>query len=663
MKHFLIIITAVVFQCFVQGGESNAASTLKTPENRQLSPFTGYTREHWLEITEKLLAGALAHFDTNLGLFDLPGAPGDTALFEKLNTPKAELQREAFERIMMLAVVYTAATGKDVIPGYTGSISAPFRAGIIRGTDPQDRAYWGKRTENNSLGSVIAMGAMLSPKYFWDPLTDGQKRNLLLSLKELAYNKSYDNNHYFFHMVPVPLLEQHGIESNRRELTEKFQRLLNWHRGDGWYIDGGNRGIDHYNLWGFHLYSQAVCYLDETWKQQFGSQVNEITSRFLKSYPYLYGRDGGPIPWGRSLAYRFADNGAIGWAVLNGANSLPPGQARRIASGCLKYFWDHGCMSTNGLMDVGFRGANAVVGETYIDRGTSYFAAQGLACLLIPPNHPFWTDPERPMPADGAGGAVALSGQGMVLRVRASDGDARMYPVAQPFGHMGSWQRNIKYAQMAYSSSLGWCALGEGGLDLGAGRNGVSVDGVKWILRDRPRALLVETNHLVSTCEIDSAGVQNEFGEVMTHTLITPEGEIHIFWHNCARPLYLYLGGYGISIPHGQEMQREVSANGLMIHGDGNYSVMTVLQAPAGEIKADLLEPRPGWRHAHLFGGKGAFPYWQSTAPVQPHQPVVIYVDGSREHAPVIPRVTIQTEAGHVRIEVDDIVYEVKIPY
>ena len=656
----LFILGFLFCVCTTWADETDAAVLLKTPENRQLSSYTGYTRQHWLEITEKLLAGVLPYFNPETALFDLKGSSGDTELFTKLSDTKAHFQQEALERIMMLAIVYTAATDKDAIPGFNGSISAPFRTGFIRGTDPKDPRYWGKRDKNSSLGSIIAMGTMLSPKYFWDPLTPAQKQNLLLSFKELAYNQSYDNNHYFFHMVPVPLLERNGIDSNRQALTEKFQRLLNWYRGDGWFIDGGNRGIDHYNLWGFQLYSQAVCHFDETWRKQFGPQVNAITARFLQSYPYLYGRDGGPIPWGRSLSYRFADNAAIGWAVLNGSNPLPPGQARRIASGCLKYFWDHGCMSQNGLLEVGFRESNAVVGENYIDHGTPYFAAQGLICLLIPSENPFWTDPELAMPADGAGGTVTLPWEGMMLRVRASDGEARMYPVSQPFGHTGRWQRNIKYAQLAYSSSLGWCAQGEDGPDLGAGRNGVSLDGVKWALRDRPQALQVETNHLASFCEIDPAAVNNEFGDVITHTVVTRAGEVHVFWHNCAKPLYLYLGGYGISVPHGQNLRQNPSGRSLLIEGGGNYSVMELLHAPPGELKANLIEPRPGWLHAHLFGGKGAFPCWRSSEPVNPNIPVVIYIDGTRGRSPVVPQITVQTSPGTMRIKVDDVQYEVK---
>ena len=35
-----------------------SANPLKVKENKQISPYTGYTRAHWLEITEQLIAGA-----------------------------------------------------------------------------------------------------------------------------------------------------------------------------------------------------------------------------------------------------------------------------------------------------------------------------------------------------------------------------------------------------------------------------------------------------------------------------------------------------------------------------------------------------------------------------------------------------------------------------
>jgi hypothetical protein len=228
---------------------------------------------------------------------------------------------QAMERMMVLAIIYTAATGKDHVPGYDGSITAPFLKAIGRISDPQDPLYCKRLGPAAYMGSETALGIMLSPEFFWRPLSEPQKQNILSLLKDLTTTPSYDNNHHFFHMLPVPVLEKHGIPMDRQHYTEMLERILGWYRGDGWFIDGGNRGHDWYNAWGFQLYANAVCFLDEPWREQFGPRFSEVSSRFFSSYPYLFGRNGAPIPWGRSLGYRFAGNAAIGWAWMN--KSLP----------------------------------------------------------------------------------------------------------------------------------------------------------------------------------------------------------------------------------------------------------------------------------------------------------------------------------------------------
>ena len=71
-------------------------------------------------------------------------------------------------------------------------------------------------------------------------------------------------------MVPVALLEKYGYDANREHLTQMFERLLGWYRGDGWFIDGNNGGFDYYNLWGFQLFFQVLDRFDATWHDQFG---------------------------------------------------------------------------------------------------------------------------------------------------------------------------------------------------------------------------------------------------------------------------------------------------------------------------------------------------------------------------------------------------------
>ena len=116
-----------------QAGRMRPEAVLKAKENPQLSPYTGYTRAHWLEVCEKLIAGVLPYFDPETGLPELKGVPGETGHF-KLQREFIGGRKEAFERSMMLVASYTAATGLDRVPGYKGSITAPYLKGIIKGT-------------------------------------------------------------------------------------------------------------------------------------------------------------------------------------------------------------------------------------------------------------------------------------------------------------------------------------------------------------------------------------------------------------------------------------------------------------------------------------------------------------------------------------------------
>ena len=236
---------------------------------------------------------------------------------------------------------------------------------------------------------------------------------------------------------------------------------------------------------------------------------------------------------GRSLTYRFASNAAIGWAMINGNSTLSPGIARRILSGDLKYFWENGCMGENGLLNIGYLGKNQSLAENYIVPGDPYFAMHGLCCLLLPENHLFWKVKEEPMPADIAGGKVAVEGAQFSLNVSPVDGDARLYPAGQPFDRT-IWQSPVKYNQHAYSATIGFCLTGEGGEDIGAGRTGYSYDGKQWMYRLRSRTLFIKPDHIASIYHLQSIGKEDrtpEFqkDELITHTLIGNDGKFTYF--------------------------------------------------------------------------------------------------------------------------------------
>lgn len=687
-KPFILFILLLFFSGSGQSSASSASNTsqeelpdtvtvskrhfsdLNSLDDFQLSPYTGYTRAHWLEITERIISGVLPYFNEETGTLDVPAVPKEFA-YEKLRVKNSTvLSKRALERIMVAVIIYSKATGKDFITGYHGSITAPFMNEILRGTDPESPGYWGEPQPFDQVGSIFAMGAYINPARFWDPLTKQQKKNLLIYWQKQAYNKTYNNNHHYFHMTPVALLEQNGMDGNREHLIKMSERLMGWYRGDGWFIDGGNQGFDQYNLWGFQLYNHVLYKFDSTWKARFGETIRKTTARFLETYIYLYGRDGGPIPWGRSLSYRFAGNSAVSWATINGLCTLPPGQARRILSGSLKYFWEHGCLGENGLLNIGYWGSNTSMAEKYLAPGDPYWAAHGLACLLIPETDPFWTDIEMPMPADGAGGRLTVPGAQFSLRVSPIDGESRLFPVGQPFAHKrNKWQVGAKYDQHAYSSYLGFCVSGADSLEIGAGRTGYSYDGEKWFYRERAQAIQVGSEHLISIYKLQpKAEERKEFSsftadEITTHTLVGDDGEIHIFWHNYPDPIYLHLGGYGISVPPNERLKEEKKAGSLLIGGGEYYSLLQPIKSPNGKSESNVLIPGEGWNHTHLFGGKGAYPYWRSKTAVPPHVPLIFFVNGTRTRLIKPVETNVQSLSGILRIQFEGKWFTINVPH
>lgn len=301
-----------------------ARAELATPEDQQLSPYTGYTRQHWLEITEKLIAGVLPYFDSETGMPDLTGVNEESGHFRQLETD--EWPKETFERSLMLVAIYTAATGSDRIDGYRGSIVEPFLRGIARGTDPKDAAYWGPHPEFEIYGTNTAMAILLSPGFFWRPLTPEQQDNVLELMKGLVATVAYDCNHWYFHLMGVPVLEKYGETPDRSAANLIFERLLNWHRGDGWFIDGGNRAFDYYNLWGFQLITTHFVILTRSGRRCLGTESGEQLSSSKRHFLIFSGEMEAQFPGGDLLL--IASPVLQPWAILFSITRVRSPQAK-----------------------------------------------------------------------------------------------------------------------------------------------------------------------------------------------------------------------------------------------------------------------------------------------------------------------------------------------
>ena len=364
--------------------------------DRGRSPFTGFTRDNWLQVLHRLVGGVLPYVDRQTGIPHLPGDPGEPAFAELLQYRGGEA--EAFERTHLLMAVYIAATGRTRIEGYDGDIAELYRRGMDTFHDPKSEHFnW----RHGASASVLAM--LLAPREFLDALPAGSKAHLAEHLARFIHRDTRDCNTMTFSMMPVAVLDRLGATYDRALMDDYFDTILSMYRGDGWFIDGWNRGFDSYNFWGFQLYLHAMMTYDSRWRERYAERVREITAAHEQTLLNWFGHDGGPIAKGRSLTYRFGAAAGIAYSQLSGLSSLNPGLARRMASGCLRYFWEHSCLSERGLLEVGYHGPNAALGEDYNDVGAPYWAAMGLVALALPEEHPFWSAPEKPLPADSPG--------------------------------------------------------------------------------------------------------------------------------------------------------------------------------------------------------------------------------------------------------------------
>ncbi|XES01174.1 DUF2264 domain-containing protein [Streptomyces sp. S1D4-11] len=83
------------------------------------------------------------------------------------------------------------------------------------------------------------------------------------------------------------------------------------------------------------------------------------------------------------------------WAgVLADATPLAPGLTRRLASGALKHFAEHGVPDEQGLLSLGWYRPFLPVTQRYSGPASPYWASKAFLGLLLPADHPVWTAPE-----------------------------------------------------------------------------------------------------------------------------------------------------------------------------------------------------------------------------------------------------------------------------
>ncbi|MFF7182212.1 DUF2264 domain-containing protein [Streptomyces sp. NPDC008121] len=421
------------------------------PENRELSLYTGLTRAHWEHTADRLLLAVRPYATPRGGLVHLPGPRPSRS-----GTRSDGLEGHA--RTFLLAALRVAGAHGDDPHGHLARYAEGLAAGTeAPGTDGPEA--WPLLTDVRQAvveSASVALGLRLTRPWLWDRLDDRTRARVADWLLPALAPSPVDNNWWLFGLTVAGFLQDAGVATDRAAATvdRSLARVEEWYLGDGWYSDGDNRAFDHYNAWALHFYPVLHAHLsgDRTLLDRYGPRLRA----HLGDYAHLFDANGAPLPFGRSLTYRFAAAAAPWLGTLTGHTPLTPGATRRLASGTLRYFLDRGARDGRGLLTLGWHGPHEPVLQDYSGPGSPYWASKGFLGLLLPAGHPAWTDPEEPLPAERADTVRPVAPAGLLIHSTAADGLVRLHNHGS--NHAPSREAaedDSGYARYAYSTRTG----------------------------------------------------------------------------------------------------------------------------------------------------------------------------------------------------------------
>ena len=424
------------------------ARLILPPEDRALSPHTGWTRAHWAAVADHLLLSLRPYFTSTRSQVRLPGRTSSSGADSD--------GLEGFARSFMLfAFRLTGERGADP-HGFLDW----YRDGLVAGTDPSNPERWilpAAQAQAEVEAASIALGLQLTRPWLWDMLDAEAQQRIVDWLALNPVGRYPDNNWLWFRITVETFLASVGGPHDPARIASDLARIEDYYQADGWWADGTWRAYDYYCGWAMHLY--PLLWAGSQGSADFGSGALAPVFRarlteFLDDYVTLTGADGAPVLQGRSLIYRFATAAPLWMGAVTGATQQPLGLLRRAASGQLRAFVERGAIDERGLLTMGLFGEWPAMAQSYSGGGSPYWASKGFLGLVLPADHEVWTAVEEPLPIEQGDVRRVIRPAGWLVSGTAADGIVRV--INHGADHAFEGDRigdSALYARFGYSSA------------------------------------------------------------------------------------------------------------------------------------------------------------------------------------------------------------------
>ncbi|HRF47411.1 MAG TPA: DUF2264 domain-containing protein [Anaerolineales bacterium] len=419
------------------------------------SPYTGWTRAHWVQILARMTHGfALAA--------EITGSPA-RALYpdDRRGLPDSVDGLESFARI---AAAWGAWLRNPTNPARLRfhdrelDVEQLLRRGLLEGTDPANaRTYWGDMTHMDQRiveSADLAVALWMSRARVFDRLSPAEQTQILAWLGQVDDRGTYPDNWILFTAVTQAVRLRLGHPAPVVDLDVRLQQACEFYRGDGWYVDGPANEYELYNAWMFNWHFLLWAWIDGDRRPEIRQRVLERARSFIAGFTHFFGANGSYPAWGRSLVYRFAALAAFATGHLLGVAPADPGGLRRLSSGCLKYFDEHGLFDADRhFVRQGYHGDFPAAGEPYLSPGSPYWCSHGLFALTFDEGDAFWTAPEGPLPVERGDYEIVLPAPGFVVSGRQATGQVLLLNSRSGQEHDAPrYHYAAKYGKFVYST-------------------------------------------------------------------------------------------------------------------------------------------------------------------------------------------------------------------
>ena len=363
-----------------------------------LSPFTGMTRQHWIQAATYLLDGAFSYIHTLDDPMYFPKQLDKTYPRDSAQVPVAKL--EGLCRTLFIAAPLLKENPKLKLNSIR--VADYYRHQLTQLCNPESPSYIKHRGEKDGPSqTLVELGALaisltVAPEVLWDPLTQEQKDQLAATMLSYGNGPTIDSNWRFFNIFVLSFFKEKGYPIKENVLKENLERTLAAYRAAGWYND--SPAYDYYSMWAFQMYGPL-------WAHYYGKFYPDYATQYLKNqddlvdnYPYLFARDGQMNMWGRSIPYRFASVVPFSMLALCGNERPDYGWLRHISSATLLQFLQNPQFLQDRVPTMGFYGPFAPAVQIYSCRGSVYWCGKAFLALLLPEEHPFWSTKETEGP-------------------------------------------------------------------------------------------------------------------------------------------------------------------------------------------------------------------------------------------------------------------------